>query len=420
MPIFAHKIHWISTALLLFTITTHASSYKDGKQSSSLCAGCHGTTGLSTSDEYPNLAGQREAYLIKQLKAFRSNERKDPTMNAIAKTLSDQKIANLANYFSQQQLHVITANLPVAELTSKVEIKNVDQYFSKPTYVSLKKDKTVTALHQHSTWEGGPNMLFNAISPNGKMLLVTSPSTDSVYIFNTQTGQQLAIVPVGKSPKGVKITPNGKFAYISNQSSDNISVVSLASLKVVSTIETPAGPHNVRFSANGETGYVTLQGGAGLGVIDIDSQRVVKVIPIRGITGPHNIDLSQDEKLAFVRDIVGHVAVVDIAREITLKIIKVGKGHAGIDVIPNGQYAITAAIADNYITVIDSQDLSVVKNIDLGASSHGIRASLDSKWLYVSLTKANQIAVVDLQDLTLTAKINVGQLPFWISVIGNP
>lgn len=71
-----------------------------GKAKSTTCAGCHGAAGHSANPIWPNLAGQKEAYLVKQLKAFRDGSRKDPTMNSMAKPLSDADIANLAAYYS--------------------------------------------------------------------------------------------------------------------------------------------------------------------------------------------------------------------------------------------------------------------------------------------------------------------------------
>lgn len=49
---------------------------------------------------YPNLAGQKEMYLAKQLKDFKSGTRKDPVMGAMAMPLSDADIANLAAYYA--------------------------------------------------------------------------------------------------------------------------------------------------------------------------------------------------------------------------------------------------------------------------------------------------------------------------------
>ncbi len=71
-----------------------------GKTKAASCIGCHGATGKSKNSMWPNLAGQKNAYLVKQLKAFRDGTRKDPMMNPMAKPLSDADIDNLAAYFS--------------------------------------------------------------------------------------------------------------------------------------------------------------------------------------------------------------------------------------------------------------------------------------------------------------------------------
>lgn len=71
-----------------------------GKAKSATCAGCHGAAGISNNPLWPNLAGQKEAYLVKQMKAFRDGTRADPMMAPMAKPLSDDDIANLAAYYS--------------------------------------------------------------------------------------------------------------------------------------------------------------------------------------------------------------------------------------------------------------------------------------------------------------------------------
>ena len=71
-----------------------------GKAKAASCGGCHGANGISAVPTYPNLAGQKEAYLIKQMKAFKDKTRKDPTMNAMAAPLSDADIANISAYYA--------------------------------------------------------------------------------------------------------------------------------------------------------------------------------------------------------------------------------------------------------------------------------------------------------------------------------
>lgn len=67
------------------------------------CVACHGADGIGKDDQYPNLKGQKAAYLEKQLKAFRSGDRKDPNMAPMARPLSDEDIADLAAYYAEVQ-----------------------------------------------------------------------------------------------------------------------------------------------------------------------------------------------------------------------------------------------------------------------------------------------------------------------------
>ncbi|WP_461482417.1 c-type cytochrome [Porticoccus sp.] len=71
-----------------------------GQTKAMACAACHGASGISASDMWPNLAGQKAGYLAKQLKAFRDGTRTDPVMSSMAKTLSDQDIDDLAAYYA--------------------------------------------------------------------------------------------------------------------------------------------------------------------------------------------------------------------------------------------------------------------------------------------------------------------------------
>ena len=72
-------------------------------EKSNLCAGCHGTDGISVSPEIPNLAGQKETYLANTLRAFRAGERTNPIMMSIAGDLSDAEIDALAAHFSSMK-----------------------------------------------------------------------------------------------------------------------------------------------------------------------------------------------------------------------------------------------------------------------------------------------------------------------------
>jgi len=74
-----------------------------GKEKKSMCAGCHGIPGYHTAypEVYrvPKLGGQHPAYIVQALKEYKSGARNHPSMRAIAASLSDQDMADLAAYF---------------------------------------------------------------------------------------------------------------------------------------------------------------------------------------------------------------------------------------------------------------------------------------------------------------------------------
>ncbi|QUM78696.1 cytochrome c [Moritella sp. 24] len=74
-----------------------------GKAKAAVCAACHGAAGISAIPMYPNLAGQKEMYLVNALKAYKAGQRTGgmaPVMAGQAMALSDADINNVAAYFS--------------------------------------------------------------------------------------------------------------------------------------------------------------------------------------------------------------------------------------------------------------------------------------------------------------------------------
>ncbi len=74
-----------------------------GQRKTQMCGGCHGIDGWRTAypEVYgvPKIGGQHPAYIVKALQAYKSGERNHPSMRAIAATLSDQDMVDLAAYY---------------------------------------------------------------------------------------------------------------------------------------------------------------------------------------------------------------------------------------------------------------------------------------------------------------------------------
>ncbi len=74
-----------------------------GKVKGYTCTGCHGIPGYNNvypTYHVPRLAGQSAVYVEAALKAYRSGDRKHPTMNLHAQSLSDEDIADIAAWLA--------------------------------------------------------------------------------------------------------------------------------------------------------------------------------------------------------------------------------------------------------------------------------------------------------------------------------
>lgn len=79
-----------------------------GAQKVAMCQGCHGILGWRTAYpevyKVPKISGQNAPYIVAALKEYQSGSRGHPSMKAIAATLSDADMADIAAYYSQTPL----------------------------------------------------------------------------------------------------------------------------------------------------------------------------------------------------------------------------------------------------------------------------------------------------------------------------
>lgn len=74
-----------------------------GKAKAAVCAACHGADGNSPSNMFPKLAGQGEAYLLKQLIEFKDGTRENAMMAPMVAALSEQDMADLSAFYASNK-----------------------------------------------------------------------------------------------------------------------------------------------------------------------------------------------------------------------------------------------------------------------------------------------------------------------------
>jgi cytochrome c553 len=69
-----------------------------------MCVGCHNIPGYKTAFpsvySVPKLDGQHAAYIVSALRAYKTGDRRHPSMRAVAASLSDKDMADLAAFYA--------------------------------------------------------------------------------------------------------------------------------------------------------------------------------------------------------------------------------------------------------------------------------------------------------------------------------
>ena len=149
-----------------------------GQAKSATCMGCHGLAGNSTIPNFPKLAGQSEAYIVKQLQYFKSGERGNAMMAGVALSLSDQDMEDVAAYYSIQT---------ISENSAKGSEEMIE--LGRKIYVGGKMDTQTTAcIACHGPkGKGIPTAGFPAVAAQHADYTASQLKAFRQYSINQQT-----------------------------------------------------------------------------------------------------------------------------------------------------------------------------------------------------------------------------------------
>lgn len=99
----------ITTAIAQAPAASTKGDAKAGRQKAiAVCSGCHGVPGTKTAFpevfHVPRIGNQSEAYIVSALRAYRSGERYNPTMKALAAALTEKEVLDIAAYYANPEM----------------------------------------------------------------------------------------------------------------------------------------------------------------------------------------------------------------------------------------------------------------------------------------------------------------------------
>lgn len=121
------KLQFVAIAMVLAALcgpvaaqTVEEGDASAGQAQAAVCTACHGPDGNSVVPQWPNLAGQHAAYLVRQMELIQSGARPVPEMAAIVAGLGEADFRNLAAYFSAQSPKVGVADESLVETGRRI------------------------------------------------------------------------------------------------------------------------------------------------------------------------------------------------------------------------------------------------------------------------------------------------------------
>jgi YVTN family beta-propeller protein len=173
------------------------------------------------------------------------------------------------------------------------------------------------------------------VSKDENRIYTSNVNSDSIGILDRDSkadasGWTVTIIPVGKGPEGFDVSPDGKELWTANSHDGTVSIIDLSSRRVTQTFD--------------------------------DHTQAV-----------NRVKFTPDGKLVLLSDLrSGDLVILDAATRKEVKRISLGRGCAGILIVPDGSRAYVAVSPDNNIAVVDLKTLTVTARITTGNGPDGM------------------------------------------------
>ncbi len=302
-----------------------------------------------------------------------------------------------------------------------------------------------------------------AISPDGKSLLVTSSGTaaefESVERFSIDSLNRTAVVPYDGAAGasvfyGIAYSPDGKHAWASGGGQNVVHAYDVTAGGLTETATIPAGqfptglaygdtPLGARIYVADNLGDFPFTTGSyedppghTVTVIDPKTNAPTATIDLGAALDPYGVAFNRDGTKAFVTEWVGRsVAVIDTKTQSVINAVQLSPPSnplqadhpSGITANPVRDEIYTANATSDTVSVIDTRydallatiDVGLVPNGPKGSMPEGLAVSPDGRTLYVALAGENAIAVVDLDSRKTEGFIPTGWYPSDVAVTPN-
>ncbi len=201
--------------------------------------------------------------------------------------------------------------------------------------------------------------------------------------------------------------------YVTNEASGDLSVIDAANNVVFATVPLGKRPRGVHLSPDRKHIYVALSGSPiappgvdedtlpppdktadGIGIVDVERNVFLKLLPVG--SDPEEFAVSPDGgKFYVANEDVGVASVVDISSSRIITSLPVGDEPEGVAISPDGKVVYVTSEDDSTVSVIETAGNNLVTSFKVGRRPRVAAFLPDGSRAYVTAENDGTVVVVD-------------------------
>lgn len=200
-----------------------------------------------------------------------------------------------------------------------------------------------------------------------------------VTLIDIKRKDQIGDIPVGVEPEGMAISPDGKLLVNTSETTNMAHLIDTKTKTIIANILVDNRPRFATFKHDGSELWVSSEVGGTISVIDPEKKIIKQKISfdIPGMSKeaiqPIGVSITRDGARAFVAlGPANRVAVINAQTKEVEKYLLVGQRVWHLAFTPDEKYLLTANGVSNDVSIIDVANLKVVKSIPVGAFPWGV------------------------------------------------
>lgn len=261
------------------------------------------------------------------------------------------------------------------------------------------------------------------VSPDKRLVAVTSNITGTVVVLETQTWKISSVHSVGRSPHASNFTPDGKELWVSVRGEDHINIIDMNKGVTKQKLKVQ---HSPSFTAMMKTKPYAFISNCSSNVLEVYNWRtksLIKKIAIQDNFSPVSA-LSPDEKeLWLIQKTVGAVVRIDTEKLEVIEQIDTGHytQHPTFLKLKGKVYGLATVGGENKVVAYEltKPKATLFKSVQVEGVPHSLVASADGTKIFVALEHGDKVLVVETNDFKVQKSIQIGRSPQAMTYVQN-